>query len=423
MRQIKTVFKFEYFGYLKSKPFIALTVILSVLALAVPSIPAVTGMIGAIIGRTSGKSACVADRSGRYANGLIEKYFPDYIVDIVPDAAPALEKLIGGEYEFVLEADGLDYRLHVGSLKLSTFEIAAAAEAMLTEAARADMLREKGFTELDVAGFNGVEPTGEIVTVSGADEGSYFRNTAYAYVLIILLYMTILLYGQFVVTSVVGEKSSRAMELLITSAKPVSLMFGKVVGVAAAGLTQFAIFFACGAVSLAANAMILMNLNSGELAASVPGELASIINAPVSPLIFVYFILFFLLGFLLYAFLFAALASTVSRAEEASSVTVIPMLFIVASFFISLFGLTNSGSGIVTALSYFPFFAPMTMFMRVCMGSAGNAEAVVALIILAASIIFCGYLGAKIYRLGVLMYGKPPKPGEVFRMLLKARVY
>ena len=424
MNQFRTVFIFEYFGYLKNKSFIILTVVLSALALIVPSIPVLTGVIGGLGVFGSEKNAVVCDGSGRYDEDAAAGYFTNYQIEISNDLPGALAKLQDGECDFVLEIDGLEFILHVSGVNLSSFDLMSEAERMIRNAAQIDFLSEMGFTDRDVSDYMSITPSGAISAVGGADENAYFTNTVYAYFLIMLLYITLLLYGQFIVTSVVSEKSSKAMEILITSVRPVYLMFGKVIGVAAAGLTQFAIFFACGAASLAVNGMLLANLYSGALTdASVSSELIAMVGSPVSPVIFFYLIVFFLLGFMLYAFLYAALASTVSRMEDANSVVVPPMLLIVGAFFVSIFGLADSGSAWVKALSFFPFFTPMTMFMRVCMGSAGNAEALASIAVLAVSIFVCGYFGAKIYRLGVLMYGKPPKPAEIVRMMVKAKVF
>ena len=282
-----------------------------------------------------------------------------------------------------------------------------------------------GFTEDEADSFLNLTPKGEIIAVKGEqDESSYFRNTAYAYILLLLLYITILMYGQFIVTSVVTEKSTKTMELLITSVKPAYLLFGKVAGVAAAGLTQLAAFIACGAASFAVNGFIIAGAYAETISEiSISSELVSLISAPVSPLIFIYFAVYFLLGFLLYAFLYAALASTVSRMEDANSMLTFPILLVVAALFVSMIGLTDSNGALVRALSYFPFFTPMTMFMRVCMGSAGNGEAVISIFTLIISIFVLGYLSAKIYRAGVLMYGKPPKAKDLVKMLVKAKVF
>jgi ABC-2 type transport system permease protein len=129
----------------------------------------------------------------------------------------------------------------------------------------------------------------------------------------------------------------------------------------------------------------------------------------------VFFILFFVIGYFLYAFICAAMGSTASRVEDAGSVSTIPMMLAVASFVVSLIGMTNIDAMYVKVLSFIPFFSPWIMFSRLCMASATFTEAAIAVAILIATVVFFGWLAAKIYRVGVMMYGKPMKLREVLK--------
>ena len=426
MNRFKTVFMFEYFGYLKNKSFIAVTVILAALALLVPFVPTVMGYLDIGGGKREPDMAAVYDTAGRFDAETAGGYFEKYSFDVSDNLDDSLAMLSDGGYKMVLYIDGLDYKIYVNSLSLTSFDLKISADRMVTDAGRQDILGDSGFSENDIENFFNLEPAGEVVTVAGtADEFSYIRNSVYAYVLLFVLYFTLILYGNYVATSVVTEKSTKTMELLITSARPVHLIFGKVLGVASAGMTQFAIMLVTGFISFSVNSLLLMNLYSGvisEATAAIPNEMIAMISAPVSPLIFVYLVVFFILGFLLYAFIFAGFASTCSRMEEVNTVIMLPMLLIVAGFILSIFGLMNASVTVITVLSYVPPFIPMLMFMRVCMGSAGNIEAVIGVALLAASVYGAGVLSAKIYRMGVLMYGKTPKFTEIFKMLKQARV-
>ena len=421
MKRFKTVFVFEFLGYLKNKAFIATTIIMSVVFLGLPTVPTVIGYINSSGDKKEDARACVAGAPDGYTADFFNGYLPDYRFDVLPDTDAAFAGINDGTYDMALVVDGLNFTVYLKTIKLTSFAVLASADTAVTELNRREYLRGRGLTAGDIAAASDIRAAGEITAVSGeADEGAFMRNTVYAYVLIFLLYLTLIMYGSYIVSSVVGEKSSKAMELLIVSVKPVYLMFGKVFGVAAAGLCQFLIYILCGALSLGVNGMFWLSMFAEETDLSaVSGDMAAMLATPVSPYIFIFLIIFFILGFLFYAFIYAGLASTCSRMEEANAVVSLPMIFIVAAFMISIFGLMDSGGALIKVLSYIPFFTPMLMFMRVCMGSAGLLEAFVSIVVLAASVYFSGVLSAKIYRVGVLMYGKPPKPKEIIKMLIR----
>ena len=223
------------------------------------------------------------------------------------------------------------------------------------------------------------------------------------------LYMAILAYGQLVANSVVTEKSSRAMEMLITCASPSDLMFGKVIGAGLAGFTQIAVIFGVGAVSLP----VMLN--------SIPNDLKSVFSFPIESVIFA--ILFFILAFFIYAFVFAAIASLVSRIEDLSNLMSPIMFIIIFAFIVVIIGM-NSGdlsSPLMIATSYIPFTAPISMFARIAMSNVAAWEIILSIAIQVVSIFILGKFAAAIYRVGVLLYGKPPKLGEALKMVFSKK--
>jgi ABC-2 type transport system permease protein len=214
--------------------------------------------------------------------------------------------------------------------------------------------------------------------------------------MIFALYMVILLYGQMVATNVASEKSSRAMELLVTSAKPTSMMFGKVLASCIAGFTQLVLVFG--------TAILLYNVNKEALSNPL---IASLFNIPVG--LFVYLILFFVLGFLIYAFMFGAIGSTASKLEDINtSVMPITFLFIIA-FMVVVFSMTSGEMENVamTVCSYIPFTSPMAMFTRIAMGTVAWYEILISVVILIGSVFGVGVISARIYRVGVLLCVNP----------------
>ncbi|MCA0969681.1 ABC transporter permease [Halobacillus litoralis] len=215
------------------------------------------------------------------------------------------------------------------------------------------------------------------------------------YVMLFFMYMSVLMYGNMIATEVATEKSSRVMEILISSVSPVSQMFAKILGIALLGLTQFGIFILAGYFSI-----------QQSMESEGPSVLDIFGFTEVDPMTIVYALVFFILGYLLYATLAATLGSLVSRLEDAQQLMVPMTLLVVAAFLIAMFGLGAPDSTFVTISSYFPFFTPLIMFLRVGMLEIPVWEVGLSLVIMVASIVLLGWIGAKIYRGGVLLYGK-----------------
>ncbi|NNV06784.1 ABC transporter permease [Geobacillus sp. C56-T2] len=211
------------------------------------------------------------------------------------------------------------------------------------------------------------------------------------YVLLFAMYMFVLMYGGMIATEVATEKSSRVMEILVSSIHPVQQLFGKIIGVALVSLTQFFVFFAVGFAALKA---------SGQ-------EVWRFLGLDQTPLsIWGYALIFFLLGYLLYAVLFAVLGSLVSRVEDVQPAITPVMLMVVAAFMIAMVGLNMPESPFVVGASFIPFFTPMLMFLRIGLVSVPAWEVALSLALLVATMALLILVGAKVYRGGVLMYGR-----------------
>ena len=233
------------------------------------------------------------------------------------------------------------------------------------------------------------------------------QNYFYTYVMVFALYMVILLYGQMVATNVASEKSSRAMEVLITSAKPTAMMFGKVIASCLAGFIQLLCIFG--------TALVCFRINQAQWADNP--IVCSIFNMP--PELLGYMLVFFLLGFFIYAFLYGAVGSTASKLEDTNtSVMPITMLFIIA-FLVVMFSMSSGNLDNIwmKLCSYIPLTSPMAMFARIAMSTVPPYEIVISIAILIGSVVGIGVLAAKIYRVGVLLYGTPPKLGSILKSI------
>lgn len=222
-----------------------------------------------------------------------------------------------------------------------------------------------------------------------------FQAQGIVYVMVFFMYMVVIIYGQMIAQDVANEKSSRVMEILISSASPVSHMFAKIFGVALVGLTQILLLVITG--------LFLINSKREELTGTL---LDSFGLVDIRMDLIIYAIIFFLLGYTLYATLAAMLGSFVSRSEDVAQLITPMVILIVIAFFIAIFGLSAPESTIVTISSFIPFFTPMVMILRIGMLQLPLWEIGLSIGILIFSIIILGLIGARVYKGGVLMYGK-----------------
>ena len=239
---------------------------------------------------------------------------------------------------------------------------------------------------------------------TGESGGASF---ALAYVMSFLLYFSLLIYGIQVMTSVIEEKSNRIMEVLASSLTPFQLMAGKVIGVGAVGLFQLAIWVGTA---------MFLSANAGAIAGwfNMPPETAARMPIPaISGGLLVVFLAFFLVGFMLFAAAYAAVGAMCNSVQEAQQASTV-VTMVVAVGFISMFSLLNEPNGaLAKTLSLIPFFAPIVMPVRYSLTSIGILEVLTSLGITAATMMLIAWIAGRIYRVGILMYGKKPSIKEL----------
>jgi len=236
------------------------------------------------------------------------------------------------------------------------------------------------------------------------DEGFTFGIT---YVLVMILYMANLLYGAAITRSVVEEKNTRVVEMIVSSVRPFQLMTGKILGVAAVGLLQFLIW---GAFMLLVSAF---RMQVGQMFGANPADLMGLPSLPLSVIVF--FVLFFVLGFLFFATMFAAVGAMVNSDQEAQQMQMPVIIFLIVPILIMVFIISNPDSTVAFVLSMIPFFSPIIMFMRVAVLMPPAWEVALSIFILIMSIIGMIWIVSKIYRVGILMYGKRPSLPELIK--------
>ena len=410
MKQFLAVFKFEYLNFVKNKIFIFLTAAIAVIIAVVAFYPRFSSStdISLNFGKQETPSLLVMDKANVIGlEEIIKSTLKDVDITFTTDGDENSAKLSVENKEYssaVVITSPLEYTYIVENLGLYDTTEQTINQILLSHYKTVE-LQKYGLSMEEIVDFSTLTVKANSLIV-GQDQT---QNFMHAYILMMVLYITVLVYGQIVAQSVATEKSSRAMELLITSANPRNLIFGKVLGTGFAGLTQMAVILIWGLLCVTINKDYLIDSNMFSM---FTGFSSSMI---------IYTIIFFVLGFLLYAFLLGAMGSMASKLEDVGALTMPVMMFLIIGFVvtISLMSSGNIDSGFVKLLSYFPFTSPMAMFARIAMGTATTIQAIISIIILIASIIGVGYIAVALYRIGILMYGKPPKFNEIVRALKK----
>lgn len=230
------------------------------------------------------------------------------------------------------------------------------------------------------------------------------RSFLGAYALVMLLYIVVTVYGMNVARSVVQEKTSRIYEVLLATARSDSLMLGKLLGVGAAGLTQVAIWF------------VLLSVIAGTSLASNYG-FSGLQSLGIRPEQIAFFVVYFVLGFLFYSGVAAGMGALMGAEQELqqfSFILVAPMLI---SVMMMSYVLANPGGTLAVVMSLIPPFTPIVMYLRICAQQPPASQLALSVLLLLASIALVTWLAARIYRIGILMYGKRPTLPEIMRWL------
>jgi ABC-2 type transport system permease protein len=223
-----------------------------------------------------------------------------------------------------------------------------------------------------------------------------------------MIYITLAIYGQAIMAAVVEEKETRVAEILFSSARPFQLMLGKLVGVGLAGLTQLSIWVGSVAVFLAIAAT---QVSLTQLLGSLP---------VITPLMFLYFLIFFLLGFFIYASIFALIGAMVTSVQEGGQFAFPPVMILLIGFYFSFAVVRDPNSDLSFWVSIAPFFAPITMPVRIIAETPPVWQIVLAFVVNAFAIACLVWLTARVYRVGMLMYGKRATIPEVWKWIRQA---
>lgn len=423
MNKLSTVIKFTFMNRVRAKAFTVSTLIFAIVLTVIMNLPAIISYFSSSDG--SAAKIGIVGQETEVTRSLKSFYEsqpePELQIVMLGDAGSkeanaklGKEKLDAGDVKGYLElvedpAAGFPKVIY-NSKSSMDFSMESKLKRVLQVIKAEIVVKDFGLTAEQRTKLNAPVIV-ETVQVQEGTSGKTESQMAVAYVLVyallFLLYMTVIGYGNMVATEITAEKSSRVMEVLISSVSPLKQMFGKIVGICLLGLVQIAVFVVVGA----ANMLMPHNKEMiGELNISLGDIQLSLLG---------YFIIFYLLGYFIYATIFAAVGSLVSRTEEVGQAIMPVMFLIIAAFMIAMFGLQSPNAPFVVAMSYVPFFSPLIMFLRIGMSDPAWWEIWLSIGVTAATMFLLGWLAAKIYRVGVLMYGKRPSFKEL-RKAMKA---
>ncbi|MBQ9743322.1 MAG: ABC transporter permease [Ruminococcus sp.] len=414
MKQFRKILAYELKNYFTNKVFVGITIFLVIAIAVVMFIPRIVEYFNSeekAETTESTASVMLIKSDSQEQADIVTQYFaaafPEYEVKSTTDDLDTIKHSITNqdvECAFVMTGP-TEFTYYVNNLTMYDMNCEIATD-VLRDVYRVNAMLENGMTLEETTEVMSININAEVESL-GKDQ---IENFFYTYIMIFALYMVILLYGQMVTTNVATEKSSRAMELLITSAKPVAMMFGKVLSSCIAGFIQLLLVFG--------SAVLFFNLNKSQWGDNM--IINSLFNIPMELLI--YMLVFFVLGFLIYAFLFGAIGSTATKLEDINTSTM-PLTFMFIFAFIVVVTAMSSGSvdnTLMVVCSYVPFTSPMAMFTRIAMSTVPWYEIAASIAILIGSTIGVGVLSAKIYRAGVLMYGTTPKLSAILKAVWKA---
>lgn len=411
MKKFGVIFQYELMNYIKNKSYVITTVIIALVAGIIMFVPNFID-IGSVTGENkndvsdensgadSDSTILVYDKSGMVTDiSFIQNFYPDDAIKKASGESELVDKVKADEVSAGFVVNSLtDYDYYVYNQSMTDDNQVVFTQVM-TVLNQMVYCQKNGIDYASLTqAFNPQIDCHE--NILGKDMGS---NYWYCYGLVMIIFMIIIMYGSMVATSVTQEKSNRTMEVLVTSVDTNLLFFAKVLAGAVAALIQSAVMLG--------TVLISYKINQDKWG----GMLNMILDIPANVL--VVFALFGIGGFLFYTFIYGAMGALVSKTEDINKSAGGVQMVIMIVYFITLASLTDVDGIMIKVTSFLPVSSYSAMFARVAMGSVNTWEIVVSFIILVASIVVVGIIGAKIYRMGTLRYGNPIKLSNAFKSI------
>lgn len=355
--------------------------------------------------------------SGGIPTGQSTSGKPRFALTAGTDANTLQQQVKNAKLDILLVMDrGTDQNVRFTYYTNTSSTIDADAAQIQTIASQLNFLDKSSRLGLTAAQTSSlfVQPAFTVVhTAQNQDtrsDGARLAGYFVAFAGVILIFMSVFVYGMTVAVGVAEEKGSRIMEILVNAATPFQLLVGKIVGIGAAGLTQMTCFVLAGIGAFLLQAPLLTAL-LGHPSGGLSVDIVS-----VSVTLLLTLLLYFILGFSLYATLFAALGALVKRQDEVqNAVQPLTMLFMVG-YIASFISISTPNATWIRVMSFIPFWTPTIMLMRIGAGTVEWWEVPLSVVIMIVAIFACALLAARIYRFGILLYGQRPGLRQLLRM-------
>ncbi|HHE55038.1 MAG TPA: ABC transporter permease [Caldithrix abyssi] len=416
MRKIITIIKREYKEAVFKKSFLILTLLMPVLMIGMAVLPSLLIMMESkkqIRVHVIDQAGWVFDPLRQSLNDTLKTGKPKFVLSRIDFEQKNLNELLNQQKELI-KAEQIDVLLVIPK----NIDSISVADLYARNVGDFDMVsRFKNTLSTLVSNHrllaSGLEPelinklikpvkleTTKVMRGRKESKGGFMSEYMTTFVFIFIIYFTIIIYATAIMRGIIQEKNSRIVETILSGTNARQYMTGKILGQGAVGITQYAIWVGVGLALVFAS-----------------GKFLPVRSFTISPTTFLYFILFYILGYFLYSTLYAAIGAMVNSEQEAQSlVTPLVFLLVIPLVMIGMI-VKDPNSTVVTTLSLIPFFSPIIMFARINLANPPVIQIVLSIALLILTIAVLIWLVAKIFRVGILMYGKRPTFPEIIRWI------
>lgn len=439
MNPLSLIIQREYFSRIKKKSFIILTLLMPLLFTALAFVPYFLSTI-----KDAGvKKIAVIDETGLYASEL--KSNDEFSFETVKDATVEdYKQELGGALFAILQiTDDLSKNAHAVNLlseKQPPMDLQTQIERTLSEKVKQQKLdalsQSHSVDEVAIAEVRQIVESDSkisLATMRWGKDGSISETSTTIATIVgmaftILIYMFIMVYGGMVMQAVMEEKRSRIVEVMLSSVKPVNLLVGKIIGIGLVGITQLLIWGVLIGILFTGATMLYgvpaqtsgMGMDASAMAAQaqnmdVSGILSSILTINWFEMIF-FFLIFFIGGYIMYASLFATIGASVDNEQDTQQFMMPITILILFAFYAGFYSVNNPDGPLAFWCSLIPFTSPIVMMVRLPFGIP-VWQKLLSVVLLYGSFILVAMAAAKIYRVGILMYGKKPTLKEMIKWM------
>lgn len=414
MRKVLTIIKREYKEAVYKKSFLILTLLMPVLMIGMAVLPSLLVMMETkkqtrvhIIDQTD----WLFTELNKTLTDTLKNGKPKFLLTRVKSDLKKIDQLLTSEKELI-KSEKIDVLLVIPAdidsishadlyaRNVGDFDMISRFKNTLSKLVSNHRLLASG---LEPALINKlIKPvkleTTKVMRGRKESKGGFMSEYFTTFIFIFIIYFTIILYATSIMRSIIQEKNSRIVETILSGTNAYQFMAGKILGQGAVGITQYAIWVAVGI---------------GLFFAS--GKFLPTSSFTISPITFFYFVLFYILGYFLFSTLYAAIGAIVNSEQEAQSlITPVVLLLVIPLIMIGMI-VKDPNSTVVTSLSLVPFFSPIIMFARINLANPPVLQIILSIAILILTIAVLIWLVAKIFRVGILMYGKRPTFPEILK--------